>query len=123
MAEEAGVEDWERQRVFYDTVRESIICLLVFLSLYLGSYCLVTRFQRHFSREDCYTDQEDQLVYRITTWLCSFALSVSAASALLLPLSIVSNEVIVLYPTSDYVQWLNPSLIKVNQQAWPVSGR
>lgn len=46
------------------------------------------------------------------TWLCSFALSVSAASALLLPLSIISNEVIVLYPHSDYVQWLNPSLIK-----------
>ena len=90
--EEAAEEDLEKQRVFYDTVRETIvseevaknesqytvpkvikprnyfsqICLLVFLALYLLSNLLVARFQRHISREDCYTGEEDKLVYRIT---------------------------------------------------------
>ena len=47
-----------------------------------------------------------------STWLCSFALCVSMGSALLLPVSIFSNEILVLYSHSDYVQWLNTSLIK-----------
>ncbi|EEC09895.1 lipocalin-1 interacting membrane receptor, putative [Ixodes scapularis] len=44
-------------------------------------------------------------------WMCHFSLAVSLGAALLLPVSIVSNEVLLLYPTSFYIQWLNSSLI------------
>nr|CAD7400583.1 unnamed protein product [Timema cristinae] len=45
-------------------------------------------------------------------WLCTFSLAVSVGAALLLPISIVSNEVLILYPSSYYVKWLNSSLIQ-----------
>uniref|UniRef100_K1QP66 Limb region 1-like protein n=1 Tax=Magallana gigas TaxID=29159 RepID=K1QP66_MAGGI len=55
--------------------------------------------------------EEDAVVYRIALWMCTFTLSVSVGAILLLPVSIVSNEVLLLYPKSYYVQWLNSSLI------------
>uniref|UniRef100_T1HA65 RRM domain-containing protein n=1 Tax=Rhodnius prolixus TaxID=13249 RepID=T1HA65_RHOPR len=45
-------------------------------------------------------------------YLCVFSLSVTICAALLLPFSIVSNEVLLLYPKSYYVKWLNHSLIQ-----------
>lgn len=44
-------------------------------------------------------------------WMCCFSLAVSLGAALLLPVSIISNEVLLLYPSSFYMQWLNSSLI------------
>lgn len=43
--------------------------------------------------------------------MCTFSLAISIGTALLLPLSIVTNEVLLLYPDSYYIQWLNESLI------------
>lgn len=45
-------------------------------------------------------------------WLCTFSLAVAVGAALLLPISIASNEVLILYPNSYYVKWLNSSLIQ-----------
>ncbi len=44
--------------------------------------------------------------------MCTFSLAVSIGTALLLPFSIVTNEVLILYPDSYYIQWLNDSLIQ-----------
>uniref|UniRef100_A0AAR2KYU7 Limb development membrane protein 1 like n=1 Tax=Pygocentrus nattereri TaxID=42514 RepID=A0AAR2KYU7_PYGNA len=44
-------------------------------------------------------------------WLCTFTLSVAVCAVLLLPISILSNEVLLTFPHSYYVQWLNGSLI------------
>uniref|UniRef100_A0A8C9VUF2 Limb development membrane protein 1 like n=1 Tax=Scleropages formosus TaxID=113540 RepID=A0A8C9VUF2_SCLFO len=44
-------------------------------------------------------------------WLCTFSLSVSIGAILLLPLSILSNEVLLSFPDSYYMQWLNGSLV------------
>jgi len=44
-------------------------------------------------------------------WICVFSLSISIGATLLLPISIVSNEVLLLYPRTYYVQWLNGMLI------------
>lgn len=52
------------------------------------------------------------LVYRISLWLCTFSLAVAVGASLLLPISIASNEVLLLYPNSYYVKWLNSSLIQ-----------
>uniref|UniRef100_A0A674PRN4 Limb development membrane protein 1-like n=1 Tax=Takifugu rubripes TaxID=31033 RepID=A0A674PRN4_TAKRU len=44
-------------------------------------------------------------------WLCTFTLSVAVCAVLLLPISILSNEVLHSFPHSYYMQWLNGSLI------------
>ncbi|KAJ0178951.1 hypothetical protein K1T71_005726 [Dendrolimus kikuchii] len=101
-----------REQIFHNNVREQIIFLLLFILLYLFSFMLIEKFRRRDS-EDYFTADEDEVkVYRISLWLCTFALAVSLGSALLLPVSIVSNEVLILYPNSYYVKWLNSSLIQ-----------
>jgi LMBR1-like membrane protein len=88
------------------------IFLLLFLLLYLGSYTLIGRFRRR-DRDDLFSSDDDEItVYRISLWLCTFSLAVAIGAQVLLPLSIVSNEVLLLYPNSYYVKWLNSSLIQ-----------
>uniref|UniRef100_A0A1B0CCI3 Uncharacterized protein n=1 Tax=Lutzomyia longipalpis TaxID=7200 RepID=A0A1B0CCI3_LUTLO len=97
---------------FHNTVREHTIFLLLFMLLYLGSYALIGRFRRR-DREDLFSSDDDELtVYRISLWMCTFSLAIAIGAALLLPLSIASNEVLTLYPNSYYVKWLNSSLIQ-----------
>ncbi|XP_053663586.1 protein Lilipod [Anopheles marshallii] len=101
-----------REQMFHNTVREHIIFMLLFLLLYLGSYALINRFRRR-DRDDVFATDDDEItVYRISLWLCTFSLSVAVGAALLLPISIASNEVLILYPNSYYVKWLNSSLIQ-----------
>lgn len=88
------------------------IFLLLFLLLYLASFAILRKFKRQ-GREDYYSTDEDEVtVYRISTWLCTFSLAVSIGAVLLLPISIVSNEVLITYPNSYYIKWLNSSLIQ-----------
>ncbi|XP_012266650.1 protein Lilipod [Athalia rosae] len=101
-----------REQLFHNTVRENIIFLLLFLLLYISSYALIARFRRR-DREDYFlVDEDEATVYRISLWLCTVALAVSVGATLLLPVSIASNEVLILYPNSYYVKWLNSSLIQ-----------
>ncbi|CAG9838487.1 unnamed protein product [Diabrotica balteata] len=100
------------EQIFHNNVREQIIFLLLFIILYVSSFALLCRFKRR-GREDYFSTDEDEVtVYRISTWLCSFSLAVSILAVLLLPISIVSNEVLVNYPNSYYIKWLNSSLIQ-----------
>lgn len=50
-------------------------------------------------------------VFRCRLFLCTFTLAVSAGAVLLLPFSIVSNEILLAFPHNYYMQWLNGSLI------------
>lgn len=108
MEDEADI----REQIFHNTVRENIIFLLFFLLLYLSSYIIIGRYRRHDSEDYFSTDEDEATVYKISLWLCTFSLSVSVCATLLLPFSIVSNEVLLLYPSSFYVKWLNHSLIQ-----------
>ncbi|KAK2704388.1 hypothetical protein QYM36_016698, partial [Artemia franciscana] len=87
------------------------INFLFFFGLYLFGYGIISHFKKRAKDEDLATDADEAIVYRISLWLSSFSLAVSIASALLLPLSIASNEIVVQYPNSYYVQWLNTDLI------------
>ncbi|XP_053603532.1 protein Lilipod [Plodia interpunctella] len=101
-----------REQIFHNNVREQIIFLILFILLYLFSFMLIEKFRRRDS-EDYFPGDEDEVkVYRISLLLCTVALAVSLGSTLLLPVSIVSNEVLLLYPNSYYVKWLNSSLIQ-----------
>ncbi|XP_010879925.2 limb region 1 homolog-like protein [Esox lucius] len=98
-----------REQLFHDRVRETIICVLVFVCLYIVSYLVITHYKR--TAEFTLDDSEDATVNKIALWLCTFTLSVSVGAVLLLPLSILSNEVLLSFPQSYYMQWLNGSLI------------
>lgn len=88
------------------------IFLLLFLLLYISSYALIARFRRRDREDYLSVDEDEATVYRISLWLCTLALAVSIGATLLLPVSIASNEVLILYPNSYYVKWLNSSLIQ-----------
>lgn len=87
-----------------------MIFVILFAFLYGASCYIVIHYKR--KRDELYfTDNEDAVVTRVSLWICNFSLAVSLGAALLLPISIVSNEVLLHYPNSFYVEWLNNSLI------------
>ncbi|KAL1132746.1 hypothetical protein AAG570_010698, partial [Ranatra chinensis] len=88
------------------------IFLLLFLVLYFLSYAIIDRFRRKDWEDYFSTDEDEVTVYKISLYLCVFSLSVAICAALLLPISIISNEILHLYPKSYYVKWLNHSLIQ-----------
>ncbi|XP_068589040.1 limb region 1 homolog-like protein [Cebidichthys violaceus] len=98
-----------REQLFHNRVRETIICVLLFTCLYMVSYLILTHFKKN--AEFVTDDIEDATVNKIALWLCTFTLSVAVCAVLLLPISILSNEVLLTFPQSYYMQWLNGSLI------------
>ncbi|NWJ11694.1 LMBRL protein, partial [Crypturellus undulatus] len=86
------------------------ICTLLFVSLYLLCHFIITHFKKHTDFAEVH-DDEDAAVNRIALALCTFTLAVSLGAVLLLPFSILSNEVLLRFPHSYYVQWLNGSLV------------
>lgn len=99
-----------QEQLFHERVRECLICTLLFASLYILCHFIITCFKKHtdFATVE---DDEDAAVNRIALWLCTFTLAVSLGAVLLLPFSIISNEVLLLFPQNYYIQWLNGSLI------------
>lgn len=106
---ETNYDGSEEEQIFYDTVREYVIFLLVFIILYGISHVIISTYKR--KRDELDSDEEDAFVYRISFWLCNFTLTVSLGAVLLLPMSIFSNEIMIMYPNSYYIKWLNGSLI------------
>uniref|UniRef100_A0A3B5AJ66 Limb development membrane protein 1 like n=1 Tax=Stegastes partitus TaxID=144197 RepID=A0A3B5AJ66_9TELE len=73
--------------------------------LYMVSYLILTHFKKTAEFvTDCLSPSP-------RLWLCTFTLSVAVCAVLLLPISILSNEVLLTFPHSYYMQWLNGSLI------------
>ncbi|XP_042569206.1 limb region 1 homolog-like protein [Cyprinus carpio] len=99
-----------REKLFHNRVRETIICVLLFVCLYILSHFILTHFKKN--AEFVADDIEDATVNKIALWLCTFTLSVAVCAVLLLPISILSNEVLLTFPHSYYMQWLNGSLIR-----------
>ncbi|OXB53094.1 hypothetical protein ASZ78_012677, partial [Callipepla squamata] len=86
------------------------ICALLFASLYILCHFII----RHFKKQTDFAavhDDEDAAVNRIALGLCTFTLAVALGAVLLLPFSIISNEVLLSFPHNYYIQWLNGSLI------------
>lgn len=50
--------------------------------------------------------------------LCTFTLAVAVGAVLLLPFSIISNEVLLSFPHNYYIQWLNGSLVHGGCTGW-----
>ncbi|KAG9509613.1 Limb region 1 protein-like protein, partial [Fragariocoptes setiger] len=75
----------EQERIFYDHIREYLISFTILIVLYQIAYSLISTFSR--PRDELGDD--DTLVYRVSTWLCTFTLAISIGAALLLPFSLV----------------------------------
>ncbi|NXL06490.1 LMBRL protein, partial [Mesembrinibis cayennensis] len=86
------------------------ICTLLFASLYILCHFIITHFKKHTDFAAVH-DDEDAAVDRIALGLCTFTLAVALGAVLLLPFSIISNEVLLSFPQNYYIQWLNGSLI------------
>ncbi|KAF1569390.1 Protein LMBR1L, partial [Eudyptes schlegeli] len=99
-----------REQLFHERVRECLICTLLFASLYILCHFIITHFKKHTDFAAVH-DDEDAAVNRIALGLCTFTLAVALGAVLLLPFSIISNEVLLSFPQNYYVQWLNGSLI------------
>lgn len=106
---EAVIDVSVREQLFHQRVREIIICSFLFGILYILSYVVITRFKKQ--GDFTTVDDEDAAVNRIALWMCTFTLAVSVGAVLLLPFSIISNEVLLSFPQNYYIQWLNGSLI------------
>ncbi|CAJ0941740.1 unnamed protein product, partial [Mesorhabditis belari] len=104
-----NVDDREKQ--FHDAVREHIICLLLFLGLYLFSYWLLAKFKQRNVLDALFAGEEDYFVYRISLWMCTVSLAVSIGSTVLMPFSLIGAELLQRYPGNFYLQWLSWSLI------------
>lgn len=104
-----------REQAFHNLVREYVIVALIILILYGLSYLLISAYRRRRDEIENTTDYEDALVYRISLWMCTFSLAISLGSASLLPFSVVTNEILILYPDNYYTQWLNEDLV---QRLW-----
>lgn len=110
--EAARLEAIRRQeREFHEFVRQQIICLIIFISLYLLSYWIISLFKSKSDNDSLYAGDEDYFVYRISVWMCSASLAVSIGSIALLPFSVVSSELLQRYPDNYYLQWMSWSLI------------
>ncbi|KAM4027700.1 limb region 1 protein homolog [Anomaloglossus baeobatrachus] len=96
-----------REQNFHSQVRECIICFFLFAILYIVSYFIIKRYKRKADEQE----DEDVTVNRVSLFLSTFTLAVSAGAVLLLPFSIISNEILLSFPKSYYIQWLNGSLI------------
>ncbi|XP_005166487.1 limb region 1 protein homolog isoform X1 [Danio rerio] len=96
-----------REQNFHSQVREYIVCFLLFAVLYIVSYCIISQYKRKSDDQE----DEDAIVNRISMYLCTFTLAVSGGAVLLLPFSIISNEILLSLPKNYYIQWLNGSLI------------
>ncbi|NWS65175.1 LMBRL protein, partial [Chunga burmeisteri] len=99
-----------REQLFHERVRECIICALLFASLYILCHFIITHFKKHTDFAAVH-DDEDAAVNRIALGLCTFTLAVALGAVLLLPFSIISNEVLLSFPQNYYIQWLNGSLV------------
>ncbi|NXS61895.1 LMBRL protein, partial [Brachypteracias leptosomus] len=99
-----------REQLFHERVRECIICALLFASLYILCHFIITHFKKHTDFTAVH-DDEDAAVNRIALGLCTFTLAVALGAVLLLPFSIISNEVLLSFPHNYYIQWLNGSLV------------
>ncbi|TKR77521.1 hypothetical protein L596_018477 [Steinernema carpocapsae] len=105
-------EEFRRKEAeFHSFVRQHIICLLLFIALYLISYAIIRYWKTRSDNDELYSGDEDYFVYRISLYMCTGSLAIALGAVTLLPFSILGSEVLQAYPTNYYLQWLNWSLI------------
>ncbi len=75
------------------------------------AYLTIKYLRKSTEADDYVLDYEDAIADRVSIWLCTFTLATCFGAVLLLPMSIIANEVIRVAPQSFYWKWLNSSLL------------
>lgn len=88
--DESTDELHEESKEFYTLVRTHVIYFVTVILLYALSCALISYFSKQ--RDDYRLDIEEYRTYKISTWMCAFTLAISIAAFLLLPVSIITNE-------------------------------
>ncbi len=106
---ESGATDSEQQ--FHDYIRELLVCIFIYCFLYALAYLTIKYLRKSKEIDDYALDYEDAIADRVSIWLCTFTLATCFGAVLLLPMSIIANEIIRVTPQSFYWKWLNSSLL------------
>jgi len=88
---------------FHVYTRDWVIAITFFTFLYIVAHCIIRVFTKKIK------DETDRVYLSII--LCTVCLAISLAAMLLLPITIISNEIIYNYPNYKYTQWLHRELI------------
>lgn len=89
--EELLDEIQEEGKEFYTFVRTHVIYFITIILLYVLSSFLISYFSKQ--RDEFRVDIEECRTYKISTCMCAFTLAISIAAFLLLPVSIITNEI------------------------------
>uniref|UniRef100_A0A2P2I659 Protein LMBR1L n=1 Tax=Hirondellea gigas TaxID=1518452 RepID=A0A2P2I659_9CRUS len=114
----------DKEIIFNNAVREYTLFGVLALVLVIVSHLLLTRYRRRDvthapptrlrspALSPAAADDDEATVDTIAMSVCTLSLSISLGAVLLLPISIVSNEILATYRDSLYVRWINRSLIQ-----------
>lgn len=99
------------EQQFHDYIRELLVCIFIYCFLYVLAFLTIKYLRKSKEIDDYALDYEDAIADRVSLWLCTFTLATCFGAVLLLPMSIVANEIIRIAPHSFYWKWLNSSLL------------
>ncbi|VDO07546.1 unnamed protein product [Rodentolepis nana] len=93
---------------FYDNVRTFIVVFLTVACLLPTSYVLLNSRRKI---KEAYLSKEDVTVQNFVLLVSMSIVSLCIIMVFMLPLSILANEVLILFPDRYYVQWINAGLL------------
>lgn len=100
-----------KEKQFNDAIKEHLVFFFIYVILCSIAYFIINKLRKLNERDDSVLDYEDDFADRVSISLCVFTFATSIGSFLLLPISIIANEVIINNHDNFYWKWLNPSLI------------
>ncbi|CAH8537624.1 unnamed protein product [Heterobilharzia americana] len=96
---------------FYDEIRGLVVIFLLFTIFFLIAHIALQYFLTRTEYESKLSRAE-RLAHQLVLGICTFTLTIGLTSYSLLPFTIITNEILVIFPHSYYVQWLNSELIQ-----------
>ncbi|KAH8877869.1 Protein LMBR1L [Schistosoma japonicum] len=96
---------------FYDEIRGLVVVFLLFTILFFIAHITLQYFlsKTGYELKAC---RAERLAYQLVLGICTFTLTIGLTSYSLLPFTIITNEILIIFPQSYYVQWLNRELIQ-----------
>eukprot|EP01104_Vermistella_antarctica_P003954 TRINITY_DN1435_c0_g2_i1.p1 TRINITY_DN1435_c0_g2~~TRINITY_DN1435_c0_g2_i1.p1 ORF type:complete len:553 (-),score=91.23 TRINITY_DN1435_c0_g2_i1:174-1832(-) len=96
--------DHDGELEFNDFLRGWVITIIGFATLFLGAHLILTQYLQR-------TDDEADKSY-IPMFLCTLGFTITIAAIGVIPLTILSNEIMLVYPHQHIVYWLNRQLVQ-----------
>lgn len=96
---------------FYTEIRGLVVVFLLFAFFFTLAHLILQYFLSK-SESESKSSRADKIAYQIVLGICTFTLTIGFIACSLLPFSIVANEILVLFPHSYYIQWLNTDLVQ-----------